>query len=98
MSMMTSTVRHVTGGVDTHDDVHVAAVLDSGTAKRIDTASFPTTSAGYECLREWMASFGIVDRVGIESTGSWGAGLPRHLTGAGVEGVGVDRPARNSPR
>ena len=39
--------RRVTGGVDTHDDVHVAAVCDTTTAGVLATAAFPTTSAGY---------------------------------------------------
>jgi transposase len=96
--MMTSTDRRVTGGVDTHDDVHVAAVLDSGTGRELDAGSFPTTSAGYAALLAWTQSFGIIDRVGVESTGSWGAGLTRHLTAAGIEVVEVDRPDRKARR
>lgn len=96
--MMTSSVRHVSGGVDTHDDVHVVAVLDSATGRRLDTGSFPTTQAGYTSLHAWMAGFGIVDRVGVESTGSWGAGLTRHLSAAGVEVIEVDRPDRKARR
>ena len=38
--MMTSTDRRVTGGVDTHDDVHVAAVLDSATGRQLGTHFF----------------------------------------------------------
>ena len=48
--MMTSVDRRVTGGVDTHDDVHVAAVCDTATGRVFDTASFPTTTAGYAAL------------------------------------------------
>lgn len=95
---MTSTDRRVTGGVDTHDDVHVAAVLDSGTGRELDAGSFPTTSAGYAALLAWMQSFGIIDQVGVESTGSWGAGLTRHLIAAGIEVVEVDRPDRKARR
>ena len=49
MTTMTSTPRVVTGGVDTHIDIHVASAPDHlGCA--LGTASFPTTSAGYvEC-------------------------------------------------
>ncbi len=96
--MMTSSARHVSGGVDTHDDVHVVAVLDSATGKRLDTGSFPTTRAGYTSLHAWMAGFGTIDRVGVESTGSWGAGLTRHLSAAGVEVIEVDRPDRKARR
>lgn len=95
---MTSTERHVTGGVDTHADVHVVAVADSTTAAHLDTASFPTTLAGYVSLLAWLAGFGNLDRVGVESTGSWGAGLARFLTGEGVEVIEVDRPDRKTRR
>jgi transposase len=96
--MMTSRSRHVTGGVDTHDDVHVAAVLDSNTGKHLGIGSFPTTTQGYSQLAAWMTGHGVVDRVGIESTGSYGAGLSRFLTGEGVEVIEVDRPDRKARR
>jgi transposase len=96
--MMTSPDRRVTGGVDTHDDVHVAAVLDSATGRQLDTASFPTTPSGYACLLTWTQAHGTVDRIGVESTGSWGAGLTRHLTAAGIEVIEVDRPDRKARR
>lgn len=95
---MASTDRHVTGGVDTHADVHVAAVADSATGAHLDTASFPTTMAGYSSLLAWVGGFGTLDRVGVESTGSWGAGLARFLTGEGVEVIEVDRPDRKARR
>ena len=38
--MMTADDRHVTGGVDTHGEIHVAAVLDSATARRLAVAEF----------------------------------------------------------
>ncbi|MBU6317129.1 MAG: IS110 family transposase [Acidobacteria bacterium] len=96
--MMTSPDRRVTGGVDTHDDVHVAAVLDSATGRELDTRSFPTTVAGYAGLLAWIGEHGIIDRVGVESTGSWGAGLARHLSACGVEVIEVDRPDRKARR
>lgn len=95
--MITST-RRVTGGVDTHDDVHVAAVVDSSIGTELGTASFPTTPAGYAALLAWLQDHGLVDRIGVGSTGSWGAGLTRHLTAAGAEVVEVDRPDRKARR
>ncbi len=77
--MMAPIDGRVTGGFDTHDDIHVAAVCDSTTARTLATSTFPTTPAGYACLLAWMHDHGTLDRVGIESTGSWGAGLARHL-------------------
>lgn len=96
--MMTSVDRRVTGGVDTHDDVHVAAVCDTATSRTLDTASFPTTAAGYAELLSWMNAHGTIDRIGVESTGSWGVGLTRHLSVAGVEVIEVDRPDRKARR
>jgi transposase len=95
---MTAQPRRVTGGVDTHADVHVAAGLDSATGRLLGAESFPTTAAGYAALLDWLRSFGEVDRIGIESTGSWGAGLARHLRVAGVAVIEVDRPDRKARR
>ena len=35
--------------------------------------------AGYEALLGWLESFGTLELVGVEGTGSYGAGLTRHL-------------------
>lgn len=90
--------RNVTAGVDTHLDFHVAAVLDTDTARLLDTASFPATSDGYIGLYAWLASFGNLDTVGIESTGSYGAGLCRHLAAENVPVIEVNRPDRSERR
>ncbi len=90
--------RNITGGVDTHLDFHVAAVLDTNTARLLDTASFPATSDGYVELHAWLASFGTLETVGIESTGSYGAGLCRHLAAEGVPVIEVNRPDRSERR
>jgi transposase len=87
----------ITGGVDTHLDVHVAAVLDDR-GGLLATASFATTPAGYAELAEWFMSFGEIVVVGVEGTGSYGAGLTRHLHGRGVKVVEVDRPNRQRRR
>ena len=63
--------RGITGGVDTHRDVHVAAALDP-LGGLLGTESFPTDSAGYKALLSWLASFGDVTKIGVEGTGSWG--------------------------
>ena len=89
--------RGVTGGVDTHLEVHVAAALDP-LGGILGTKSFPTTPAGYKDLLSWLQGFGDVRRVGVEGTGTYGAGLARHLTRAGVEVIEVDRPNRQSRR
>jgi transposase len=89
--------RAVTGGVDTHADVHVAAALD-GIGGLLGTESFATTPAGYARLLGWLEAFGTVGLVGIEGTGSYGAGLARHLAAAGVRVVEVDRSDRQDRR
>jgi transposase len=87
----------VTGGVDTHADVHVAAALDP-IGGLLGVAEFPATPAGYARLLGWLGGFGTVCLVGIEGTGSYGAGLARHIAAAGVQVVEVDRADRQDRR
>ncbi|MCY3952896.1 MAG: transposase, partial [bacterium] len=87
----------VVGGVDTHRDVHVAAAVDAAGAL-LGTASFPADAAGYGELAAWLASWGRPRCVGVEGTGSYGAGLARHLAAAGVRVVEVNRPNRQERR
>ena len=61
--------RGVTGGVDTHLDVHVAAALDPLGAL-LGTERFGTDPAGYKALLAWLEGFGAVSKVGVEGTGS----------------------------
>src|SRR5918996_4532970 len=94
---MTTMPLRVTGGVDTHLDVHVAAALDHRGAL-LGVESFATTPAGYRGLLNWLRGFGAVEVVGVEGTGSYGAGLSRHLHDEGVCVVEVDRPNRQRRR
>ena len=87
----------VTGGVDTHKATHVAAVVDP-TGRLLATQSFPATPTGYTRMAAWMNSFGRVDRIGIEGTGSYGAGLARHFTNTGIRVVEVNRTNRQTRR
>ena len=73
----------VIGGVDTHKDMHVAAVVTT-TGDVLGTEAFSTTRAGYRAMLRWFRSHGAVLRVGVEQTGSFGAELTRHLALAGV--------------
>jgi transposase len=90
-------VEEVTGGVDTHADVHVAAAIDQ-VGRELGWASFPTTPAGYGDLASWLARFGPLSLVGVEGTGVYGAGLTRSLVAGGLAVVEVDRPDRKSRR
>ena len=67
--------RGITGGVDTHLDVHVAAALDP-LGGLLGTERFETNSAGYKALLAWLETFGDVTKIGIEGTGSYGSGSP----------------------
>jgi transposase len=64
----------VTGGVDTHADTHMAAVVDR-VGRVLGTEQFPVTVAGYRAALAWMRRRGELAKVGVEGTGSYGAGL-----------------------
>src|SRR5438034_5716514 len=89
--------RAITGGVDTHAGVHVAAALDPIGGLR-GVREFPATPAGYAQLLGWLGGFGTVCLAGVEGTGSYGAGLARYLAAAGVRVVEVDRSDRQDRR
>lgn len=97
MTTMTQPARRVIGGVDTHKDIHVAAVVDD-TGRILGVESFPNDNKGFRRLHSWMTRHGELDRVGIEGTGSYGAGLARHFTRAGVEVLEVCRHDRQRRR
>jgi transposase len=97
MALTIVETRAITGGVDTHADTHVAAALDP-IGGLLGVREFPATPAGYGRLLDWLGGFGTVCLVGIEGTGSYGAGLARHVTAAGVAVVEVDRSDRQDRR
>ena len=70
-----------------------AAALDS-VGGLLGTREFPATAAGYADLLGWLGGFGDVSLIGVEGTGSYGAGLARYLAAHGVRGVEVDRADR----
>jgi transposase len=89
--------RLVTGGVDTHADNHVAAALE-GIGGLLGVQEFAATPAGYARLLGWLQGFGTVGLAGIEGTGSYGAGLARHIAATGIRVVEVDRSDRQDRR
>ncbi|HXW33069.1 MAG TPA: IS110 family transposase [Acidimicrobiales bacterium] len=89
--------RAITGGVDTHLDVHVAAALDP-VGGVLGVESFPTTPKGYRSLVSWLGSFGTITKVGVEGTGTYGAGLTRFMRRGGIEVIEVTRPNREERR
>jgi len=93
-----SPTRHVVLGVDTHKLSHHAAALDAATGKLLSDQEFEATPVGYRRLLYWARSFGSLVKVGIEGTGSFGAGLHRHLHAQGVTVIEVARPNRQDRR
>ena len=94
---MARPTRVVIGGVDTHAATHHAAVVDLRGVLH-GSRQFTATAAGYSELLEWLRSHGRIDRVGIEGTGAYGAGLARHLHDKGVSVIEVPRPDRRLRR
>jgi len=91
MSRMRNKTAAVIGGVDTHADTHQAAALNEQ-GRLLGVRPFATTEDGYRQLLAWLRNLGPIRAVGIEGSGSYGAGLTRHLRAAGVPVVEVNRP------
>lgn len=97
MSTLPHQAGHVIAGVDTHRDSHTAAAVDDR-GRVLGTANFDATTDGYHRLVAWLETFGPVETVGVEGTGSWGAGLSRHLSAVGFEVREVTRLNRQHRR
>jgi hypothetical protein len=81
-------------GVDTHARNHVAAVLAPTTSEVIDSASFPTTTAGLARMINWVARRTGGDRAAlwvIECAATYGARLARAVIDAGYQVVEAAR-------
>jgi hypothetical protein len=87
MASIPSSSRVVIGGIDTHKDLHVVAVLDPA-GVLVGTEAFSTTGAGYRALVRWLGGFGDVPLVGIEAPAAPAPGSPATLA----------RPGSRSPR
>ena len=92
-----NTMTEIVGGVDTHTDTHVAAVLTTQGAV-LETASFPTTASGHANMLAWFVTFGNPVVVGVEGTGSYGKGLTGYLTDHDINVIEVGRVNRQSRR
>lgn len=80
-------------GVDTHNDIHVAVAIDT-LGRRQGQLTVPATAAGYQQLHRWALNLGPNHGFGVEGTGSYGAGLARHLNRHGAHIIEVNRPDR----
>jgi transposase len=97
MAVIEEGERRIVGGVDTHKDLHVAAVVDEQD-RVIETRCFATTRQGYRQMLAWMRSFGELQRIEIESSGSYGAGLLRFMQQAGIAVLEVTTPDKQDRR
>ena len=88
----------VVAGVDTHKDTHHVAVLNAATGAGLGDMQVPATPAGYDQLHDFVRSHGRIRMIGIEGTGSYGAGLARALRAAGAPIREVIRPKRSQRR
>lgn len=84
-------------GIDTHKLTHHVAVLDH-LGRDVADCPFVTTAEGYADLVQFLRAHGHVARVGVEGTGSYGAGIARVLTAAGFVVVEVVRQNRQARR
>jgi transposase len=87
----------VTVGVDTHSDAHVGVALDH-MGRRLGEVAVSNDEDGYRRLLRWARGFGELACVGVEGTGSYGAGLSRFLRSGGMQVIEVDRLSRQHRR
>jgi hypothetical protein len=85
-------------GVDTHKHTHTATVVRSVTGAALETVTVPTDVTGYEHLVELADRYPGVRVWAIEGTGTYGAGLTRHLHACGEQVFELDRPKRPARR
>ena len=67
-----------------------------GEGRLLADREFPANGPGYRRLLDWVAGHGLVQAIGVESTGGYGAGLTRHLLVAGIEVYEVNRPEKTT--
>jgi transposase len=86
-------------GVDTHRDTHHAEIAHPSGAT-IATCFIASTSAGYAQLLRWAREHAPGPRLVfcIEGTRSYGAGLARAATAAGLTVIECEQPARKARR
>lgn len=87
----------VIGGLDTHADTHTVAAIDT-LGRYLGCTVVPATAAGSGQALAWLSGHGQLSCVGIEGTGSYGAGIARYLAAAQVPVLEVNRPNRQARR
>jgi transposase len=86
-------------GVDTHRDEHVLAVLTAPTCAIVAGGTIKTTARGYREAVRFVDRYAPSRRAwAIEGTGSYGAGLARHLKRRGETVLELSRTPRGERR
>ena len=78
-------------GVDAHKNTHHAVII-TDTGNRIADQEFPANTHGYADMLSWAHDHGTIQAFGVESTGSYAAGLARFLIDHQVEVREVNTP------
>jgi len=91
---MLAEVVDVVIGVDTHKHTHTAAVVTATTGAVAEIVTVATDLDGYDELVALADRHAGLRAWAIEGTGSYGAGLTRHLQVGGEEVLELDRPKR----
>ena len=84
-------------GIDTHKDAHSLCVIDR-VGRVVLAGMFNADAAGYDEIAEAIGRPGDCIVVGVEGTGSYGAGVARRLVELGYDVVEVVRPKRDKRR
>ena len=86
-------------GIDTHRDTHHAEIADA-TGTRIATVQIGNDSGGFADLLAWMVEHAPGPRIAVsmEGTRSYGVGLARMLTAAGLLVLECPQPTRTARR
>lgn len=83
-------------GIDTHRSRHSACALDR-LGRPLGQFELTADPSGYRALCEWACSLGA-PAFALEGSGSYGAGLARHLVGCGASVYECERPTRRDRR
>jgi transposase len=83
-------------GIDTHRDRHSACALDR-LGRPLGELELTTDPAGYRALYRWACALGE-PAFALEGSGSYGAGLARHLAELGASVYECERPTRRDRR
>lgn len=96
MSIVAEQYRFV-AGVDTHARTHTLAVIEAGSGREVDAATFPSTATGNARAATWLTRrSGDASNllVVMEGTGSYGAKLCQHLTTRTFRVIEAPTPSR----